>query len=316
VPPCDDSDPATCATNEVCISGTCVTPILIEDPNNYSATSRFDIPVIETAAGVDLTICYGEVETDLSCSEVDPQTDVDAVALLVSRTSSSEAIGEMLSSGELDMSNIHGYLFRETDHQSTCTELSSLSNFGVPVNVGDFYVENADHGYLFMVSRGTSAGSGTVSMVLAKPVSSSMNTRIDLPSGCDLHEMTADLESAVPVRFAYETQWIVDYGRLTRDALDNPFMNNVDGLVLSFFAGATLSELETHLMDLDAVATESFDLQLTGSRVVSLHDARSRETGEAFAGFRRADAGVWLFRLTCSFCTNPMPPVIAVFEPF
>jgi hypothetical protein len=289
---------------------------VLEDPNNYTATNQLSIPSVETAPMVDLTVCWSDVTTDLACEDVNPETDIDAIALLRT-TLTEEALAERLSQGELEMSAIDGYIQHPTDHQATCTELSSFSNFGTPVDVADYYAENANRGYLFMANRSMALGVGSVSMVFARPVSSSTNTRLDFPPGCGIQELVADLAAADPVRVPYDARFLIHYGSLTRDGLGNALLHSsLDGLVLSFFAGATLAELEERILNLDAIATESFELELSEGSTASLYQAISRESGKAFAGFRRAETGVWLLRLTCSACGREIPPVLVVLEPF
>ena len=291
------------------------TLIVIEDPNNYSATSSLSIPIIDTAPGVDLTICWSEVDTDLSCAAVDPEADIAAVELMRFRGASEEEIGEALGAGGVDMSMFDAYLQYESDRGSSCTELSSLTSFGTPVDVGEEYVEDPNRAYLVNVNREAAPGTGVVSMVFARPTASSANTRLDLPPGCGLRQVEA--EFGEPVRFSYDTRWVVDYRNLTRDASGGVLNeNSLEVLVLSFFAGATLSELEARIIDLDSIATESFELDITGMGVASLSGARSRETGEPFAGFERSEAGIWLLRLMCPTCFPADTPVLAVLEPF
>jgi hypothetical protein len=288
--------------------------IVLEDPNNYRATSSLSIPIVDTAPGADLRICWSEVDSDLSCAAVDPEADIAAVEFIRFRGISEEEIAEVLSVGELEMSTLDAYLRYDTDRQSSCTELSSLTNFGTPVDVGEEYVADPNRKYLFMVSRGAAPGAGVVSIVFARPTADSVNMTLNLQPGCGLHKLEA--EFGEPVRFSYDTPWIVDYRNLTRDASGGVLNTNaLEVLVLSFFAGATLSELEARVVELDSIATESFELDLTGAGIASLSDAISRETGEAFAGFERPESGIWLLRLACSTCFPAVTPVLAVLEP-
>lgn len=293
------------------------TLIVLEDPNNYEATSDLFIPSVETAPTADLTICWTNVTSDLACQTVDPELDIGAIGFLGLTTGSERVATDLLNTGELNMNDIDAYLGHETDHESTCTDASSFTNFGTPVDFADHFAEDPERSYLFMATRGTAPGASGVSMIFARPVSSSTNTRIDLPPGCGLHVIVTDLDAVEPVRFPYDTAGIVDFGHLTRDGQGNGLaLANLDRLVLSFFAGATLSDLEARIVELDANATESYELELTGAETASLYDAVSPETGTAFDGFRRPEAGIWLLRLMCTTCTTPMPPVLVVLEPF
>jgi hypothetical protein len=296
--------------------GTTSEMIVLEDPNNYLATGELSIPTIETAPGA-LTVCWTDVTSDLACGPVVPERDIESIGVLRFTTGDAARITRRLGSGQLDMSDIDGFIQHTADRQSTCTELSSFSNFGTPVDVTEYYAENANRSFLFQAGRVTVPGGSVVSMVFARPVVTSTNTTIDLPPGCGIQRLVTDLDAVTLVRFPYDTTGIVHYGNLTRDGLGNSLRyDGLDSLVLSFFAGATLSDLETRILELDAIATESFELALSGGPTTSLYDATSRENGEPFSGFRRDEAGVWLLRLTCSICSTIVPSVVAVLEPF
>jgi hypothetical protein len=296
--------------------GTSDDTIVLENPNNYTASSKLSIPTIETAPGADLTVCWTDVTTDFACVDVDPEADVDEIGFFDLRLES-EGVMERLNEGELSMSDLAGILQHSTDHQSTCTGLSSFTSFGTSVDVSNYYVERTTGSYLFMATRGTALGTGSVSMVFARPVSTSSNTTIDFPAGCGLQELFVDLAAADPVRFSYDVSGLLNYDRLTRDGLGNFLQQgSLDRLVLSFFAGATLSDLETRILELDEIATESFVLELESRPTVSLYSAINPETGREFDGFRRSEAGIWLLRLTCTVCAAMVPEVVVVLEPF
>jgi hypothetical protein len=125
----------------------------------------------------------------------------------------------------------------------------------------------------------------------------------------------ADLSAAVPLPVAPDASWVVDWSGLTRDALGNAFApSRIDGLTVAFYEGMTLSELEENIVTLDAAATLSFTLEVTGGSTAYLGDARS-ESAEPFPGFATSSSGVWLLALTCSTCLASVPPVLAVLEP-
>jgi hypothetical protein len=215
------------------------------------------------------------------------------------------------------MSDFEGVLQHSVERPSTCTELSSFTNFGTEVDIANHYVERPDGSYLLWATRGAELGVGSVSMAFVRPVSSSANREVNLPAGCGIQELLVDLEEADPVHFPYDASGLVDYRNLTRNGRGNSLPRiGLDRLVLSFFAGVTLSDLETRILELDAIATESFELELTGSTSVSLYSAISPETGREFDGFRRLEAGIWLLRLLCTTCSNVVPEVVVVLEPF
>jgi hypothetical protein len=285
------------------------------DQNNYQFTSRMEIPVVETASGVDIDVCWTDVVSDFDCNSVDPLNDIDAFALLRFRGVSEAEIGELLTRGELNQSTVDGYLTFDTDHESTCAKLSSLTVFGSPVDVTEEYQESDDNVYAFLFTRGTTVGAGTVTMVFGRPNGGSTNTTLDAPPGCGIRDFTPDLSAIEPVMLPLDAPWLLDWSMLTRDGQGNPIaFSRIDGLMLSFFTGVTLSEIEDRIGELDDIATESFRLDIGGERSARLTDTRD-SLGQSFTGFSRTEVGIWLLTLTCSNCFDSAPLVLAILEP-
>jgi hypothetical protein len=221
-----------------------------------------------------------------------------------------------MAQGELRMEQLDGFVAYESAHDSTCTTLFSLTNFGTPVDFSEEYTEG-DRTYLFTFQRGTILGSATATMVFAKPSASSTNTRLDAPPGCGLRTVTTDLATLEPVQVPFEGPWLVDWSNVTSDGQGNPFNgSNVDRLTLWFVAGGTPSNVEDLIPELDVLATEIYDAEIAGSPVVDLAFLSNPRDGQPFSTFRTNEAGVWLFGLRCSVCMNAeLPLVLAVFEP-
>jgi hypothetical protein len=223
-------------------------------------------------------------------------------------------IAAALASGEVDSTNLDGYIQWDSDHQSTCTKLSSLTVFGSPVDVTQEYQESDDNVYAFSFTRGLTPGTGAVTMVFGRPNGGSMNTRLDAPTGCGIRDSSSVLPE--PVLVPPDGPWVVDWSNLTRDGQGNVFLySRLDGLTLWFVGGANLSEVENQLTDLDDIATESFRLELGGGRIADLSGAQNVASGESFQGFGSPDAGIWILALTCSDCQSPAAPFLGVLQP-
>jgi hypothetical protein len=284
------------------------------DENNYRTTSQLTIPTVETASGVDIDICWTDVVSDLDCDPVDPQNEIDAVAMMRFRGLSDAEIEATLAAGGLDQDSVDGYLQWDTDHQSTCTKLSSLTVFGSPVDVTEEYLES-DAVYAFLFNRTTTPGADMVTMVFARPLASSTNTRLDAPPGCGIRDSSVDLSAIEPVMLPLDPPWLLDWSMLTRDGQGNPIsFSSIDGLTLSFFAGVTLAEIQDQIGDFDSLATESFRLDLGGEPSARLTDTRNA-LGESFPGFASTGVGIWILTLTCSNCQSPAPLVLTILEP-
>jgi hypothetical protein len=290
--------------------------ILLSDAQNYRLETQLSIPTIDTASGTDLDICWPSVSSDLQCHPVEPQADLDTLALLRFLNLSEDQVEARLTSGELSMSEVDGYLEYRADHASTCAKLSSMSFFGSQIEIQEEYVESTARTYMLLVAEGTTPGRGARAMTFVRPTSSSTNTRVDVPTGCGLLEASADLASADRVSLPVDGPWVVDWRGLTLDGQGNAIaFDSISSVLLGFYAGRTVADLEAQILDLELIATSLWEVQLAGGRTADLSQARARDGGAAFPGFARAEPGVWVMGLMCAGCQNPAPVVLSILEP-
>jgi hypothetical protein len=291
--------------------------IVLADANNYRTTAALTIPSVDTAAATDLDLCWNGTDKDLQCHGLSPVMDVDNVALLRIAHLSQADVAAKLASGQLAQSDVDGYLDFHTDHTSTCTKLSQLSFLGTPIDVAMKYVESDAYTYLLLLAKGTTPGVGARAMVFLHPTSASTNARVNAVSGCGLLDFSADLASVTKVKVSATGPWAVDWHGLTRDGAGNPVpFQKIDGVTLGYYDGMSVADLQARIFDIQVVATNLWDIQLTGGKTADLAQAKERTTGAAFTGFARAgSSGTWLLALTCSTCQTPAPVLISVIDP-
>ena len=290
--------------------------VLLRDEHNYQTTSSLSVPTIETAAETDLDICWTDVTSDLQCHDVAPQDDVDNVALLRFLHLSEEQVEQRLTEGQLAQSEVDGYLEYNTDHESTCAKLSSMSFFGTPIEIEEEYRESDDHRYMLLFAKGTTPGVGARSMVFLKPTAESTNTRVEAQPSCGYLEFSADLASVEPVSIPADGPWVIDWRDVTRDSQGNELAyESIDSVLVGFYEGMTPAELQKQIFDLELLATSLWKIELTGGRTADLARAKAVDGGGSFAGFDRDEDGTWLLGLMCSACQNPAPLVLAILEP-
>ena len=289
--------------------------ILLGNQNNYRSAASLSLPTVETASGADIDICWTNLASDMQCHTVAPQADVDNVAFLrLLHLTEAEAETELVS-GAITQSNIDGYVEFLTGNQTTCARLSQFSFLGTKVDVLAEYQESSDERYLLLFTHGLQRGVGARVMMFLKPVSTSTNTRVDAPSGCGELAFTADMTSSEKVPVPTAGPWIVDWRGVTRDGQGNQVIYaTLDKLLLGYFQGATVADIQAKFFDIEIVATSLWDLDLSGGHTADLSQAIDRKTGAPFTGFDLG-AGVWLLALTCSTCQNPAPVILAILEP-
>ncbi len=290
--------------------------VVLGDSNNYSSTTALSIPpAIETAAG-DIEVCWTGMTSDLQCHEIDPVGGIDNVALLRFDGMSEEDLEGELATGRLSMQDVDAYFEWETDHASTCVQLSAMEIFGSPIDVTSDYVDDDRFTYLLLTAVGTTPGVGTRSMAFLKPTGGSTVTTVDVPPSCGILDFTADLASAEPVSIPAAGPWVVDWEGLTRNGQGGDLaFESIDSVLIGFYAGMTIEQIQDQIMDLELIATTLWELPVSGAMSADLADARERGGQAAFPGFERSEDGVWLLGLMCSGCQSPAPLVLVVLEP-
>jgi len=304
-------------------------PIVLVNANNYTTRSELSIPTVEVAADADISICWDDLSSDLMCHEVEAAEHIDNVAMLRFLHLSEADVEARLTAGELSQSEVSGYLEYPTDGQETCTKLSNMSFLGTPIELDQEFVEGEEHVYMLIFTTGTSPGVGARSMVFVKPTSESSNREVRAPNGCELLDFEANLRDAEPVRVPRSGPWTIHWRSLERDGGGNqvPF-NQIDKLLLAFYAGRDVGYLEDNIFDIELMATSVWELPLENEREANLSEAKLRDdtpdngsagagadAGTAFEGFDTDAEGVWLLGLFCSKCQNPAPVLLSIVSP-
>jgi hypothetical protein len=299
----------------------------ITDENNYTSVTELSIDSVEVAADDDsVQVCWDQVSTDLLCHEVDPESDLDHVSLIRFKNKTESDVEALFGSGELDATrDIDAYVeYKITDHQKTCAKLSSMQNLaGKSVPLEDIFVASDEFTYVLLVAEGNIAGVGTRSMTFVKPTSSSDTTTVEIPPGCSeagniLSKYTASLKPDNEVSIPADGPWVVDWSQVKHDGTGNAIdSGSIDSLLLGFYEGMTVDEIQSQIKDLEIVATTLWEVDTKGTSA-DLADARERtasgKAGDPFSGFTSTD-GVWLLGLMCSGCQSPAPVVLAVLDP-
>ncbi|MSP56155.1 MAG: hypothetical protein EXR69_11210 [Myxococcales bacterium] len=183
-----------------------------------------------------------------------------------------------------------------------------MSFFGTEVDVESEFVEGGGT-YLLLLASGTTPGVGTRMLTFLEPQAGSEVVSVDVDDGCGVLAFSADQGSLTEPRVCGLT---VDWGAVTVDGQGNAFdPDQVDGLLLGYFEGQELSEVEADFLNLESRATALYSMSLPGGRVADLAGATSAADGTTlFPGF--TGAGFWLLALTCSRCYNPAPMFLTV----
>ncbi len=286
-------------------------PGQLADANNYSFSGALDVPSITTASGTDVTVCWDEVLHDLQCHGMDPLTDIENVGLVRFPNYTQEEVEVALSENDLQQAAISGYVESPADGVNMCANLADFSFFGTSIDVAEEYTE-AGGTYMLLLTAGTTPGVGARMISFLAPAVDNATTEVSVGDGCGLLEVDADLEALTPVPIPADGPFTVDWSTLTVDGQGNPVaVEDIDGLMLAFYAGETPATLETRLLDLELIATDLYTMPLAGETTADL--ALATGASGAFTGF--TGDGTWLLALRCSRCYNPAPTFFTVVEP-
>jgi hypothetical protein len=297
--------------------------IVLTDANNYESVSVLTIPTVEVQP-TDIEVCWDGVTTDIQCHDVDPVEVVDTVALLRFEGYSESDIEGLFGSGVLTMGDVDAYFNYETDHSATCVNISEMDLFGSQISVADDFVENDDFTYVILAARGTTPGVGTRSMTFVKPTAAATATSVQVPQGCtadaQILDFTADLSQMEAVEVPAGGPWVLDWSGVSNDSQGQGVAyERIDSLLLGFYEGLTVADIQDQVMDLELIATTLWELDLDDVTSADLAEARERNadgsTGSAFSGFETGTDGTWLVGLMCSQCQNPAPVILSILEP-
>ena len=289
--------------------------VVMRDVNSYTSVSSLTIPVIETASGADLQVCWADIVKDILCHDVSATGDIDNVAFLQIPGFSRDVIQDRLAKGTLSPNDVAVYRELNTTGSSTCANLSSFK-FGSTLMPATDYVTAANKSYMMLFTTGTVQGSGARTMVFLDPVATSTNMNVAAPaSGCDILSFQADLSTPTPLAIPATGEWVVDWSQITKDSMGNAVnFQFIDSLMVGYYEGKTVADLQAMFKDIDRIATTlwTVDILPKGRKYMDLHDAKT-DAGVAFPGF--TGTGVYAVALLCSSCQVPAPVALSILDP-
>ena len=293
----------------------CGDELTFTNANNYTYGGTgddvpVDIPVIETAAGVSIEICFDQLTDDMQCHDTNPAEDIVNVGLARVPDLTPEEINERIANDTLLAKHTTGYVDVPTNGK-TCVHTEDMSFLGTPLNVPEQYYAGAV--YLVFLSETTTPGVWNRMVVMLTPSDTSDVTSIDIPQGCGILDFTADLTSGESLEVCPKTKTKVDWSAVDTNGLGSPFTPSaVDQLVLAYYEDKTAADLEESFFDLRLLADEEWTLDLLGDDKADLKDAANAD-GENFDAFE--STGLYLLALNLTTNPNPAPKFLTVLTP-
>jgi len=294
--------------------------VVLYDTNNYSSQSTLALNTMDTKAATEQDICWTDLTQDLQCHNVNPQADIDNVSLIRFQKTHEEVQKMLISGGEFDQSQVDVYRQHHTDHQSTCTKLSAFTSIdNKPINITQDFSAGSQYSYVLLAATTTTPAVGSATMVFVNPLDASDVAPLNIPMGCKLLTVDANLHSLTKVVVPTEGPWIVDWSHITKYGTgptaqfgDFEFLD----LTIGFSQNKTVADLEQNFFDIETSATRLWHVGNINSGA-GAHSADLSlavdDQGNPFTGFDQKD-GVWAIALRCPTCQNPMPLVLTIVD--
>ncbi|HXU02124.1 MAG TPA: hypothetical protein VN903_14235, partial [Polyangia bacterium] len=296
--------------------------IVLHNDNNYTSMTTLMPPIIKTAPGADLMVCWDNLMKDLLCHDiVAPSNGIDNVAFLQIKNLSKTQVQDKLAVGQLDENLVNVYREHHVDSATKCANLSQyVLGASVLDPVADYAVPAAGKTvtYMLLFASGTIPGVGSRAMTFIEPTDGDTTMMVEAPDACagGILDFHATLGAHMSIPAMDSTKWHVDWSQITHDSFQNAVnFPKIDKVLLGFYQGMTADNLKDNFKDIEQIATKLYEVAVPkGARDVQLADAKARGTGEAFAGFTMTD-GVWAMAVLCSQCQVPAPVLLTILDP-
>jgi hypothetical protein len=171
----------------------------------------------------------------------------------------------------------------------------------------------ATHTFTMMAATGKVLGQGTRMIQSFQLDSGSSNTTVTMTNDSTKLTYNANLHALTPTGIpAGKAGITLDWGKMTTNALGNPF--DTTAITRAIVAHYTQSptELESKFLDLELIATDLFDnTSLAGTKVD--FSTLANKSGNTFPGID--GNGTWIAVLQCGACRNPAPWYLTVLKP-
>jgi hypothetical protein len=322
----DGGDPKDTSTSTAPLSG----DLVLTDAQNYSYTGDYQVIEVPVASGVDSTICFDAVTTDIRGRPMDP-TAIDEITLSNFYLTTEEITVKVVENS-LDQGDVADYrevaLDEGTHAGKTCVNLSDFSIIGNPLIPETEFLESADNTWLATLWKESDNGRNDILMsVVVVPVEGEKNTAVNFSTESSVLTFDADLASLTTVQTSPNQDITVDWAGVTTDVSGFPFdVRLADRLVIGKVAGTDIDAIEANFLQLYEQADEVYFLDVYGLNFSELTDngnlIRLDENGDPvlprqldgtpFTGF--TTDGTWLMGFDCTTCTSPAPVFLTVVD--
>lgn len=305
-----------------------VTKIVIDRSHNYSFLGAVSIKEYKIQEYPnDPLIDWSSLTKDIKGHDVDPKTDIGHVEIIVWNLDNYDTFEGWLNTDSIEMEyfgsmvNLDASYFED---QKTEAYLSEFTSGGKDADAETYFrasegqFPSDEYIFVLVAGRGSSIGYDAVSAAFLKPVQSDTaetGITLDDESVSLTYEVSLNSNSYRVPRDTGDTvlDWTDMLGE--ENAVGEEFTPNHAGLVmLTFYRGLDLSELQENFLDLEIIADKKYSTEPPDPTPITLSDLTD-EDGNAFSDFGEEE-GTWLLSLWCtSGCNNPAPKYLTSLSP-
>ena len=271
------------------------------DANQYRVEAELTVAEHHVAPKANVGVDFGDLRLDILGHPVDVET-LDQASLLAFRGMAPAEIREGLATGSLAQSDIAGWLTAYPE--SPFVSLHEFGTLQAGLDAQRFFVPGTT--WLMLLhpeGRATAA-----SLIFLIPDLRSPVDQVVIGDTTSHLRTDVDLLAIDPVVVAPgEVDLILDWSAVAVDGFGNSFPHaSVTELFLARF-DQTAEELESAVLDLEALAAESWTMQLQGSSWANLGALRG---DTEFTGIN--EDSTWVMMLRSPGSLSPAPPLLTL----
>jgi hypothetical protein len=283
--------------------------LVMEDVNNYTQESDITFGHYPVVDGVDTTIDWSALTTDLRGRPLDPST-VDQV-LFSKLEMTEDELRQRVLANDIPQAEAESATFGNGDHETSValSELDAVGNPFDPANV----VGDADHVWIVSLVE-TPEGTADQQILYTVAVDPGpAGGAVAITDGASSVNLLPNLhrDGAALHTVADERPYTLDWSGMTEDVFGNPFDNLVWNTLVLVNYGGSVSDAEGDFLLLDHHADAVYRLDVYGKESARLEEASDAD-GNAFPGF--TTDGTWLVGLVDHASLSPVPLVMTVVE--
>jgi hypothetical protein len=281
----------------------CSFTIYASEANDYTISTKFSFELTHVKPNVDLTFDWSGVTRDYLGNEIDPKADISYsdLSFIAFTNIGADELGQQLSNGGAftpdELLELIGLDTMRSRTRANATDYQPLSKSAAYRDILMDFDPIAYKGftYLLRVSSSLTPGLGTRMFATFTLDDQSENTNVVLTSRSTGFDYSANLQALSPAHIRpMSTHALFDFSRLKTNAYGQPFTQPVQISISE--QSSSLADLQTHVLDLDAVADHVWTAPLgseTSLDIATLTDS----DGQPFPGIDLDSGHTWLIAL-------------------